>query len=128
MIRRPPRSTRTDTLFTYTTLFRSAIGHHHKNADNQHEESGQSVDFRFQSQPNAREDFQRQSSVARPRQKRRDDYIVQRQGKSQQPGSRQGGQNKGTGMAKENLKRNTARNQPSRSTGEYQAQHTQLQD
>src|SRR3546814_6467511 len=27
MIRRPPRSTRTDTLFPYTTLFRSA--HHH---------------------------------------------------------------------------------------------------
>src|SRR3546814_5725376 len=26
MIRRPPRSTRTDTLFPYTTLFRSAIG------------------------------------------------------------------------------------------------------
>src|SRR3546814_5446904 len=25
MIRRPPRSTRTDTLFPYTTLFRSAI-------------------------------------------------------------------------------------------------------
>src|SRR3546814_2547340 len=30
MIRRPPRSTRTDTLFPYTTLFRSAIGHHHQ--------------------------------------------------------------------------------------------------
>src|SRR3546814_14989981 len=35
MIRRPPRSTRTDTLFPYTTLFRSkperwrAIGQHH---------------------------------------------------------------------------------------------------
>src|SRR3546814_4036058 len=28
MIRRPPRSTRTDTLFPYTTLFRS--GHHHQ--------------------------------------------------------------------------------------------------
>src|SRR3546814_16623400 len=28
MIRRPPRSTRTDTLFPYTTLFRSA-GHRH---------------------------------------------------------------------------------------------------
>src|SRR3546814_2653055 len=28
MIRRPPRSTRTDTLFPYTTLFRSAIDHH----------------------------------------------------------------------------------------------------
>src|SRR3546814_10350783 len=26
MIRRPPRSTRTDTLFPYTTLFRSVIG------------------------------------------------------------------------------------------------------
>src|SRR3546814_10124902 len=27
MIRRPPRSTRTDTLFPYTTLFRSDCGH-----------------------------------------------------------------------------------------------------
>src|SRR3546814_10271407 len=27
MIRRPPRSTRTDTLFPYTTLFRSGAGH-----------------------------------------------------------------------------------------------------
>src|SRR3546814_4352170 len=27
MIRRPPRSTRTDTLFPYTTLFRSAVRH-----------------------------------------------------------------------------------------------------
>src|SRR3546814_12954769 len=29
MIRRPPRSTRTDTLFPYTTLFRSGNGDHH---------------------------------------------------------------------------------------------------
>src|SRR3546814_1980428 len=28
MIRRPPRSTRTDTLFPYTTLFRSRAGEH----------------------------------------------------------------------------------------------------
>src|SRR3546814_13430338 len=28
MIRRPPRSTRTDTLFPYTTLFRSLFGAH----------------------------------------------------------------------------------------------------
>src|SRR3546814_2008199 len=28
MIRRPPRSTRTDTLFPYTTLFRSVVGLH----------------------------------------------------------------------------------------------------
>src|SRR3546814_20219104 len=27
MIRRPPRSTRTDTLFPYTTLFRSGVDH-----------------------------------------------------------------------------------------------------
>src|SRR3546814_9765322 len=27
MIRRPPRSTRTDTLFPYTTLFRSKVSH-----------------------------------------------------------------------------------------------------
>src|SRR3546814_9661536 len=29
MIRRPPRSTRTDTLFPYTTLFRSRLGRDH---------------------------------------------------------------------------------------------------
>src|SRR3546814_17593851 len=29
MIRRPPRSTRTDTLFPYTTLFRSGCGGRH---------------------------------------------------------------------------------------------------
>src|SRR3546814_14968651 len=29
MIRRPPRSTRTDTLFPYTTLFRSDMHHRH---------------------------------------------------------------------------------------------------
>src|SRR3546814_7081109 len=28
MLRRPPRSTRTDTLFPYTTLFRSHVFHH----------------------------------------------------------------------------------------------------
>src|SRR3546814_15408261 len=30
MIRRPPRSTRTDTLFPYTTLFRSRVGQKNK--------------------------------------------------------------------------------------------------
>src|SRR3546814_2620220 len=30
MIRRPPRSTRTDTLFPYTTLFRSVVAFHHR--------------------------------------------------------------------------------------------------
>src|SRR3546814_12828183 len=30
MIRRPPRSTRTDTLFPYTTLFRSVLAHDHE--------------------------------------------------------------------------------------------------
>src|SRR3546814_14298028 len=32
MIRRPPRSTRTDTLFPYTTLFRSLFGGHRRAA------------------------------------------------------------------------------------------------
>src|SRR3546814_4892508 len=32
MIRRPPRSKRTDTLFPYTTLFRSARRHHQQTA------------------------------------------------------------------------------------------------
>src|SRR3546814_12679490 len=32
MIRRPPRSTRTDTLFPYTTLFRSALEAEHADA------------------------------------------------------------------------------------------------
>src|SRR3546814_4187888 len=33
MIRRPPRSTRTDTLFPYTTLFRSRLGQRPRVAD-----------------------------------------------------------------------------------------------
>src|SRR3546814_4971203 len=32
MIRRPPRSTRTDTLFPYTTLFRSGLATEHRHA------------------------------------------------------------------------------------------------
>src|SRR3546814_7333808 len=41
MIRRPPRSTRTDTLFPYTTLFRSQIAHEgfsHQRQVDQHAE------------------------------------------------------------------------------------------
>src|SRR3546814_4545299 len=37
MIRRPPRSTRTDTLFPYTTLFRSEPGERERNAEVGHE-------------------------------------------------------------------------------------------
>src|SRR3546814_11073691 len=35
MLRRPPRSTRTDTLFPYTTLFRSIVGDRHLAATEQ---------------------------------------------------------------------------------------------
>src|SRR3546814_15824290 len=35
MVRRPPGSTRTDTLFTYTTLFRSVPGHPDRSLDRQ---------------------------------------------------------------------------------------------
>src|SRR3546814_10737121 len=47
MIRRPPRSTRTDTLFPYTTLFRSARTHHR----------GQPVSRSGNRLPNARASF-----------------------------------------------------------------------
>src|SRR3546814_13165230 len=42
MIRRPPRSTRTDTLFPYTTLFRS--GHRSRYAERQGEQSREASD------------------------------------------------------------------------------------
>src|SRR3546814_3191613 len=35
MVRRPPRSTRTDTLFPYTTLFRSRGRHHRRKLSSQ---------------------------------------------------------------------------------------------
>src|SRR3546814_5419075 len=38
MIRRPPRSTRTDTLFPYTTLFRSRDGFDEREAEHRHGE------------------------------------------------------------------------------------------
>src|SRR3546814_20598920 len=37
---RPPRSTRTDTLFPYTTLFRSHQCHDHDHEDHHHDEVG----------------------------------------------------------------------------------------
>src|SRR3546814_12727298 len=37
MIRRPPRSTRTDTLVPYTTLFRSGHGHDDEDHDHDHD-------------------------------------------------------------------------------------------
>src|SRR3546814_18336497 len=51
MIRRPPRSTRTDTLFPYTTLFRSArelevaqaVGAHREAAVEQHGDVGRGL-------------------------------------------------------------------------------------
>src|SRR3546814_13493437 len=54
MIRRPPRSTRTDTLFPYTTLFRSyyrvrlTLGNkeHHDGAGNLHHAAGTQGHFR----------------------------------------------------------------------------------
>src|SRR3546814_9317705 len=41
MIRRPPRSTRTDTLFPYTTLFRSGAGVHLPGARRRNRHRGQ---------------------------------------------------------------------------------------
>src|SRR3546814_5673036 len=44
MIRRPPRSTRTDTLFPYTTLFRSNKWHDHATTTVHRVKIGQSVE------------------------------------------------------------------------------------
>src|SRR3546814_8929412 len=41
MIRRPPRSTRTDTLFPYTTLFRSHEPHEGVQAEREQREAGE---------------------------------------------------------------------------------------
>src|SRR3546814_4022121 len=48
MIRRPPRSTRTDTLFPYTTLFRSDDDHRQGEPDEQDSACGQANCHRVQ--------------------------------------------------------------------------------
>src|SRR3546814_16979484 len=62
MIRRPPRSTRTDTLFPYTTLFRSrrADRAHHADDPQQHERLRRR-------QPRAIAPFQRHATGGEPR-------------------------------------------------------------
>src|SRR3546814_14975877 len=52
MVRRPPRSTRTDTLFPYTTLFRSAVD---ADAD-QHDDDGIEVLVGHLQQPHPEDD------------------------------------------------------------------------
>src|SRR3546814_3524201 len=63
MIRRPPRSTRTDTLFPYTTLFRSRDAHRH--ADRR--DGGQEADLPGQTHRTDRRDRR----DGRPRRDRR---------------------------------------------------------
>src|SRR3546814_19912305 len=45
MLRRPPRSTRTDTLFPYTTLFRSAVRRGDIAGDRRHLDGGGGADL-----------------------------------------------------------------------------------
>src|SRR3546814_3050752 len=47
MIRRPPRSTRTDTLFPYTTLFRSITGLDYDEQGNLENKNGQNYVFDY---------------------------------------------------------------------------------
>src|SRR3546814_5263946 len=61
MIRRPPRSTRTDTLFPYTTLFRSQ--HHQEGARHRRRLPARRAPLRGRLHPRGRED--------RPRRPRR---------------------------------------------------------
>src|SRR3546814_4220825 len=74
MIRRPPRSTRTDTLFPYTTLFRSA-------ADSDHQRKRQATTNYRRSSAMARTtlfDKSRRSSVIRQPVGSRPDIAVNR--------------------------------------------------
>src|SRR3546814_9391083 len=51
MIRRPPRSTRTATLFPYTTLFRSAVVQHERHRRNRHQHAGHAADHEGDHEP-----------------------------------------------------------------------------
>src|SRR3546814_5031659 len=73
MIRRPPRSTRTDTLFPYTTLFRSCIvvrrtdvkatgNHHRKIGERRFEIRGRAEKLRLEARLHALDDAQAQRS------------------------------------------------------------------
>src|SRR3546814_8052823 len=54
MIRRPPRSTRTDTLFPYTTLFRSIAGADLRNSVDHAQPPPRRLPFRMHRQPEQR--------------------------------------------------------------------------
>src|SRR3546814_978379 len=70
MIRRPPRSTRTDTLFPYTTLFRSHRGRHHPGTAC-HRASVDTGLFQRAARP-------RRDDVARPRRARQEKLMETR--------------------------------------------------
>src|SRR3546814_20501664 len=57
MIRRPPRSTRTDTLFPYTTLFRSVARHENIGRDRHADDNTERVIFGRSEAPEARARF-----------------------------------------------------------------------
>src|SRR3546814_8619799 len=60
MIRRPPRSTRTDTLFPYTTLFRSVLRtRHHESVDRSDIDHARGI-FRRGCRPQLRQQLLRQ--------------------------------------------------------------------
>src|SRR3546814_9825232 len=66
MIRRPPRSTRTDTLFPYTTLFRSSREPHHQLVQRQAGEKSDGEIARKHCQLTARSSLPGPVEAARP--------------------------------------------------------------
>src|SRR3546814_9441324 len=61
MIRRPPRSTRTDTLFPYTTLFRSRVRSDQLSAEPAHRRADAPADQQSNPEPSKRSPDARQS-------------------------------------------------------------------
>src|SRR3546814_2640782 len=90
MIRRPPRSTRTDTLFPYTTLFRSVVeGHRAKYRSPQMVWPSSGALARVSAALFSRDRRQsRHRPVARSRPARRPDAALRRPRRSAQPGDR----------------------------------------
>src|SRR3546814_14417550 len=79
MIRLPPGSTRTDTRFPYTTLFRSEFDHHRavRRADGEHvARAGNALELGFQGMRDLREFPRTTLRIVRPQRQRHHRYVV----------------------------------------------------
>src|SRR5690606_11006865 len=105
-----------------------AIGDDHKNTNHQNKQGCQGVDLGLEAQTYARKNFHRQGGKSRTRQERGNHHIVQRQGKSQQPGSHQGRHDRGQDNLEKRSQGSGAQIQRRFFLGAIQLTHTRLQN